>query len=367
MSDGPVRVVVDGLALTDGSRSRGLGTVLRHLLPGLAASSSLDLVVLGRPGAEVPQHATLRPLRRHDVRPKLALLEHEWRTPGDLRRARPDVVWSPGNQPPRRTNSPVVQTLHDLTPLALPSPETEHEARRWRRGAARVRRAARVVAVSRSSADQAIRMLDVDPRLVEVVPNGVDPRFTPGPSPAEAPPYLLFVAAWGPHKGHAEAFATIASLAELGYPHTLRVVGPNDEWMRGRVDEVRAVARRPDRVELVGYVDDDDLVGLYRGASALVFTSRGEGFGLPVVEAMACATAVVAFDNSSLPEVAGDAGVLVADGDVDAFVAGVRRVLDDDAFAADRRAAGVEQAGKFRWESAVARYEEIFLEVSRST
>jgi alpha-1,3-rhamnosyl/mannosyltransferase len=260
----------------------------------------------------------------------------------------------------------VVQTLHDLTPLALPSPETEHDARRWRRSAGHVRRAARVVAVSRSSADQAMRLLDVDPRRIEVVPNGVDPRFTPGPS-ADAPPYLLFVAAWGPHKGHAEAFATIAALAEQGYPHELRVVGPNDEWMSRRVDEVRARSSWPDRVELVGYVADDVLVDLYRGASALVFTSRGEGFGLPVVEAMACATPVVAFDNSSMPEVAGEAGVLVADGDVDAFVAAVRRVLDDDRYAGDRRAAGVEQAARFRWENAVARYEEIFLDVGRST
>src|SRR5947209_14635956 len=91
------------------------------------------------------------------------------------------------------------------------------------------------------------------------------------------------------------------------------MTGPNDEWMRGRVDEVLARATRPDRVEVLGFVDD--LVDLYRGASALVFTSRAEGFGLPIVEAMACGTPVVAFDNTSIPEVAGDAGVLVPDGE----------------------------------------------------
>ena len=365
MSDGAVRVVVDGLALTDGSRLRGLGTTLRHLLPGLAASAALDVVVLARPGADIPSGAGAVPMRRHDVRPRLALLEHEWRTPADLRRARPEVVWSPANHPPRRCPAPLVQTVHDLTPLVVPSAETEHDARRWRRRADRVRGAARVVAVSRSSADQAIRHLGVDPARLEVVPNGVDPAFTPGPVPRDEPPYLLFVGAWGPHKGHAEAFAVISALAEAGYPHTLRVAGPDDDWMRGRVDDVLGRAARPDRVERLGFVDD--LVDLYRGASALVFTSRAEGFGLPIVEAMACGTPVVAFVNTSIPEVAGEAGVLVPDGDVDAFVKGVRRVLDDPSFADDRRAAGVEQAARFRWDDAVARYEEIFVATGRDS
>ena len=358
-----MRVVVDGLALTDGSRMRGLGTTLAHLLPGLAASPALDVVVLTRPGATLPAEAAVEPMRRHDLRAKLALLEHEWRTPHDLRRARPDVVWSPANHPPRRCAAPLVQTVHDLTPLVCPSPETDHDARRWQRRADRVRAAARVVAVSRSSADQAISLLGVDPARVVVVPNGVDPQFAPGPAAHHGPPYVLFVGAWGPHKGYAEAFAVIAALAELGYPHVLRMAGPNDEWMRARVDEVLARAARPDRVEVLGYVDD--LADLYRGASALVFTSRAEGFGLPVVEAMACGTPVVAFDNTSIPEVAGDAGVIVPDGDVDTFVAELRRVLDDPAFAGSRCAAGLEQAARFRWDDAVARYEQIFVDVGR--
>ena len=353
-----LRVVVDGLALTDGSRLRGLGTTLRHLLAGLAKSPALELVVLARERGAVPPGTTVLPLRRHDVRPKLALLEHEWRTPGDVRRARPDVVWSPANHPPRRALAPVVQTLHDLTPLVLPSAETAHEAARWRRCSDRVRQAARVVAVSRSSADQAIDLLGVDPARLEVVHNGVDPWFTPGDARACDPPYLLLVAAWGPHKGHAEAFSVIAELADAGYPHVLRVAGPNDAWMRARVDAVLRAARRPERVEVLGYVEN--LVELYRGASALVVTSRAEGFGLPIVEAMACGTPVIAFSNTSIPEVAGGAAALVPDGDVDAFVRATRAVLDDPAFASDLRAAGLDQAARFRWEDAVARYEDIF-------
>jgi len=350
VSDGPVRVVVDGRTLTDGSRRRGFGTTLRHLLRGLAASSVLDVVVLAEPDAELPVGSTAVPMRRHDVRPKLALLEHEWRLSHDLRRAEPDVVWSPANQPPRRANAPLVQTIHDLTPLVWPSSETEHDARRWKRSASRLRDAARIVAVSRSSADQVIRLLDVDASRVEVVPNGVDAVYTPGPAPVEADPYLLFAGAWGPHKGHAEAFATIAAIADAGHPHVLRVVGPEDEWMRRRVQEVLADAARPERVQLLGYVDD--LASLYRGASALVFTSRAEGFGLPILEAMACGTPVVASTAEALLEVGGDAALYAPPRDVEALSRAIERALEDSPLRQQLASAGPRRAAGFRWEDA---------------
>ena len=363
MSDGPVRVVVDGRSLTDSSRDRGFGTTLRHVLPGLVASPALDVVVLAEPDAALSARTTVLPLQRHDLRPKLALLEHEWRLPRDLRQAQPDVVWSPANHPPRRCTGPLVQTIHDLTPLVWPSPETAHDARRWKRSAARLRDAARIVTVSRSSADQVTRLLGVNAARVEVVPNGVDEQYTPGAGPDLAVPYLLFVGAWGPHKGHAEAFATIAALADAGYPHVLRVAGPGDDWSQQRVHDVLARASRPERVEVLGYVDD--LVRVYQGASALVFTSRAEGFGLPIVEAMACGTPVVAFSNTSVPEVAGDAAVLVRDGDVRAMVDAVRSVLDEPTHARELREAGVRQAAQFRWPDAAARYVEIFVDAAR--
>jgi len=126
---------------------------------------------------------------------------------------------------------------------------------------------------------------------------------------------------------------------------------------------VLARAARPERVQLLGYVDD--LAALYRGASALVFTSRAEGFGLPILEAMACGTPVVAFSNTSVPEVAGDAAVLVRDGDVAAMARGVRRVLEEPALASELRAAGLEQAARFRWDDAVAQYVEIFVDAAQ--
>src|SRR5207302_8685619 len=106
--------------------------------------------------------------------------------------------------------------------------------------------------------------------------------------------------------------------------------------MRARAQADVAASPRPDRVEVAGYVAD--LPALYRGAAALLMSSRCEGFGLPALEAMACGTPVVAFANSSLPEVVGDGGILVPDGDVRAFAAAVERLLADES----RRAATIE-------------------------
>ncbi len=357
------RVAVDASELGGGVRLRGMGHVLRRLLDGLSSEPAIDLVALVRPTTDLPDGVERIPVARWDLRPRLSHLEHDLRLPRDLRRTAADVVWSPSNHPPRRTRAPLVQTLHDLIPLSLPDRSTAQEARRWRRRAGRLRAARTVITVSRWSADETIRLLGVEPSRVEVVYNGVDPVFTPEPPESavasDRRPYLLAVAAYGVHKALDVAMALVAALAEHGYPERLVIAGPQDEWMAARVAELVARAPRPDLVDVVGWVDD--LPALYRGASALVCTSRAEGFGLPAAEAMACGVPVVAFANSAIPEVVGDAGVLVADGDLAAFVDALRRVLDSPNLAAELRAAGPQRAARFRWDSAVASYRDLLL------
>jgi glycosyltransferase involved in cell wall biosynthesis len=117
--------------------------------------------------------------------------------------------------------------------------------------------------------------------------------------------------------------------------------------MRARVQRVLDAARRPDLVEVVGFVDD--LPALYREATALLVTSGHEGFGLPALEAMACGAPVVAFTNSAIPEVVGDGGTLVADGDVAQLVRATHALIEDAELRRRQAAKGVQRASLFSW------------------
>jgi glycosyltransferase involved in cell wall biosynthesis len=347
-----VRVLVDGRALYDGSRSRGIGVFTRSLL----AAMPVEVAALVTAGTPVPDGVEPVVVRRRLAGPG-ADLEHQLLLPADLRRSRADVFHSPGLHPPLASPVPWVQTLHDVTPLVFDHPWFAAERRSWRRRFRRLAGATVVAAVSHHTAADAVRVLGLDPGRVHVVPNGVDPSFRPPEvRPRPDPPYLLMVGVFGPHKGYREAFEVVAELAARGRPHRLAVVGRLDARTEAEVGRRLVVAGAADRVDLLGSVDHERLVALYQGASAVLVTSRYEGFGLPAVEAMACGTPVVAFANSSLAEVVAGGGALVADGDTDAMADEVERLLDDEARWRELSAAGRRRAADFDWAEAARRY-----------
>ena len=360
-----MRVAIDGSALADGSGDRGVGTYLKNVLRGLAARDDVELLVLAPQGATLPDAVTRVPVRRvshHRLGPVL----HDWLLPREIQRLEADVFHSPAFSPPRRCPVPYVQTLHDLTPLVFAHPLLTRDAARWRRRAPALRRADAVIADSASSAEQGVRLLGLDAARVHVVHLGVDPVFTPAPGlgPDREAPYVLSVSSWGPHKGFREAAQVLDRLVEAGLPHRLRVLGRQDPWMRAHLEEDLATARHRDRIDVVGWVPD--LAAQYHAADALLVTSRAEGFGLPAAEAIACGTPVVAFDNTSLPEVVGGAGVLVPDGDVVAFADAVVDVLTTPGRRAELVEAALAEAARFRWSDAVQAHHDVYASVARS-
>ncbi|HEY2218636.1 MAG TPA: glycosyltransferase family 1 protein [Gaiellaceae bacterium] len=191
-----------------------------------------------------------------------------------------------------------------------------------------VRRADHVLVVSERTRRDVEGRYRLAPEKVTVTPNGVDPSFTPG---GERDGYLLFVGAIQRRK---DPLAALEAARSVGLP--LVVAGPEKE-------PALAQRLREGGADLRGYVSKTELADLYRGAAALVLPSRFEGFGLPVLEAMACGTPVVAAPEPALREVAGDAAVYAEDGD---FAAAVRRALDER----ERLSAvGLERSRLFSW------------------
>jgi glycosyltransferase involved in cell wall biosynthesis len=353
-------VLVDGRSLGKGGGSmRGFGRYLRGLLPELSAIEGMDVRVLTSGDAPLPEGAT-RVRARRWAPGRFAAREHDLRLPGDIDRANVDVFHSPALEPPARCRPPWVQTLHDVIPLVDRSGAFQPELRRWQVRGSRIREAAAVIAVSSRTADDGIRALDLDPRRVQVVAQGIDPMFTPGEPSNPGPPYLLYVGEYAPNKGYPEAFAVLDAIAAAGLPHTLRVAGRLAPWVRPDVEALVAASSNPGRIELLGYVPDDELVRQYRSAAAVIVTSRYEGFGFPAVEAMASGAPVVAFDNSSLTEVVGDGGLLAVDGDVADFTARLRSILEDDGRREELRDAGMIRARAFSWKRSAAGHAEVF-------
>ncbi|MGD9612316.1 MAG: glycosyltransferase family 4 protein [Kiritimatiellia bacterium] len=230
------------------------------------------------------------------------------------------------------------------------------------------RRTDAVATGSESAKSDIVRLLGIPPERIAVIPDGVDGRYGPGsekPSARGGPRTVLYVGRSDPYKNLPGLVAVFARLVrDGGVDARLRIAGSPD----ARYPEAAEAARRlgvADRVEWAGYLDDAALVRAYQDADALALLSRYEGFGLPVLEAMACGTPVVCSDAASLPEVAGAAARLVAPDDVAGAAAALKAVLTDPAEAARLRAAGLAQARKFSWRTTAAAVLDLYGELAR--
>lgn len=277
-----------------------------------------------------------------------------------------DLVHAASMGYPIATDKPLVVTVHDLGPLS--HPEFFRNTRPWvyRRSLAQVvRQAKKIICVSRSSADE---LLSFGGRTlhsrIEVIPEGVSPRFFEDSNSdatkdlsclnamPQGTPYLLSTGKISPRKNIRGVVLAFAELARHA-PHHLVLVG-GDGW---EVTPVRKLVHEHglgQRVHFTGYVPDQTLRDLYAGASAYVHPSLYEGFGLTVLEAMAAGCPVITSNCTSLPEVAGDAALLVDPLDPQALAAALKDVCEDASLAAELRLRGRARAGSFSWRACAA-------------
>jgi glycosyltransferase involved in cell wall biosynthesis len=278
--------------------------------------------------------------------------------PLDLRRRGARLLHSPHHTTPLLAPCPRVVTVHDVTFFLIPEryPLTRRlffQVATW----LSARRAKAILVPSNSAADDLRVVLHPPQERVNVTPEGVEASFQPASADTcqalrerygLPEGYLLSLGTLEPGKNRAILLQALQRLVEAGRDVLLAVAGQAG-WGREATDA--NASGLIGRVHHLGYVPQADLPALYSGATAFVFPSLHEGFGLPVLEAMACGTPVVTSDRSSLPEVAGEAALLVDPTDADAIAAAIARILDEPPLAALLRQAGLERAAAFSWDA----------------
>ena len=263
---------------------------------------------------------------------------------------RPDVFFSPGFNPPISSPCPFAFTIHDLIHLHVPG-ESGRFKRAYYQFVVRpaAHRARAVLTDSEFSRRQILEWSGLSPDRVQVVWCGVDETFSPhGEVYDPGFPYLFTVVNDKSHKNFAgllEAFARSGLAREI----KLIVNRKPDLWV-ARVAELGLKGS----VVFQGMIPDDRLPSFYRGATAFVFPSLYEGFGLPPLEAMACGVPVLASNRTSIPEVVGNAGVLIDPQDLEVFVGQLRRILEDADLRQKLAVAGPARAKMFTWDRTAA-------------
>ncbi|MBW8877987.1 MAG: glycosyltransferase family 4 protein [Acidobacteria bacterium] len=368
MPDRPT-VAVDLRALVPAAT--GIGVYTRSLLLGLAARGGLRYLGMAhRPPREAGELAAAGIGLEHQEAP-LGVIWQQLRLPRRLARGDVDLFWSPLITLPLRCPVPAVATVHDLTAMLMPEMHTLKV--RWSllpflRSS--FEQARRLVTISRATADDLAFHFPQCREKIRVVYPGIDPEFRPG-EPAEiaatraelgAPEgYVLFVGTLEPRK-NVGILIDAWEMLRAEDPRLLPLVlaGPSGWGSERLARRIQALA--PLGVQSLGRVERSRLVRLFQAARVFVYPSLYEGFGFPAAEALACGVPVVASNSSSLPEVVGDAGLLVEPGDAGALAAKIASILGHPGREAELRARAPGQAARFRWDRAAREMEEVFFE-----
>lgn len=386
----PLRVAID---VTSGiNQGAGVGRATREAVTALAARPEpLDLRLFYTPEATPVARAGERWLaeladRSERVRVRRLPFPARWTArlwlrlrlplPAELVTGRVDLLLAPDFVAPPTAWARTIVTIHDLSYLAVPQ-YADPGLRRYLSGAVprSLRRAAHVVAVSETTRREAIERLGLTPDRVSVVYNGVDPAFRPLP-PATVDEvrrrlalperFILTLGTLEPRKNHLGLIQAFAQLQESEPAVSLLVAGRRgwlDEPIFRAVEELGLQAS----VRFLGGVDDADLPALLNAAAVVAYPSFYEGFGLPPLEAMACGTPVVTSTGGALPEVCGEAALLVDPADTAGLADAIGRALMDRALRTTLRERGLRRAAGFTWANTAAGLVEVFRRVRENS
>ena len=377
------------------TQSAGIGRYTRELVRALLNLDAPHTYTLfyatekrvARPIEPLPSGVRLRRLPFHDK--WLARLWHKLQIPIsiELITGPIDLFHSPDfSLPPTLRRTPTLLTVHDLSFIRDPESAVPSLRRYLSRVVPRsVARARRVLADSQATKDDLVELFGTPPGKIDVLLSGVDARFRPIRDPAAlaavrakynlgSGPLVLAVGTIQPRKNYVrliQAFAQVMGQWWQIGPERLGdvnlVISGGTGWLFDAIfAEVTRLGLQA-RVKFTGFVDDADLPALYSAAAVFAYVPRYEGFGLPVLEAMACGVPVIGSNVSSIPEVVGDAGLLVDPLDVDAIAAGLIGLLKDASARDAYLRAGLQRAAQFTWESAARQLLSIYAELGAAS
>ena len=350
----------------------GIGRYTRELVRALAeldrGNDYVLLAATGRQGQEPGEWPPNFRVRSVPISDRvLAILWHRLQLPlwVELATGPLDIFHSPDFVLPPVRHARTLLTVHDLSFMRHPECADANLRAYLNKVVPRsVHRADLVLADSQNTKDDLVELLGVAPDRIEVIYPGVEERFRPIEDQAllgkvrrryNLPPrFVLGLGTLEPRKNFPCLIKAYSSLVTR-YPSLQLVIAGGKGWL---YQEIFATVERlglEAQVIFPGFVADGDLPALYNLADLFVFPSLYEGFGLPPLEAMACGTPVITSNASSLPEVVGQAGLMVEATDVEALAEAMKRVLEDDALREGMIAKGLEQAREFTWEGAAAK------------
>lgn len=365
-----MRFAVDAHAI--GRHLTGNEVYVRSLLRAFAEldRESEFFAYLSEPGAEqwIPRRFKVRHV---SANPWSRL---GWELGGLLRQDRPDLIHVQYTAP-LLGRAPVVVTVHDVSFLEHPRYFTWSRRAQLRHTVAHtVRHAARVLTVSEFSREAILRSYDIAPHKVRVIPNAANPDFRViGREKAQRAvrerlqldaPFIFSVGDLQPRKNQIGLIAAFAKMlsARPQMKHHLVLTG-KETWFTPKVREAAQSSGFADRIHFTGFVSDAQLLELYNACECFVFPSFYEGFGLPILEAMACGRAVACSNTAAMPEVADGAGILFDPHRVEEIERAMADILLDPEMRARKERLGVQRAASFSWQKSARATLDVYREV----